>query len=781
MKSSRLIFYALLALLGTSMGSKTACANACQTVAADLVFTSTKDMTDYYAEQCVEALRDETLFVCMRSYCTDKEVEAGIAYYIDYCQKYGSLDLLPYTIIDNITTADVQKWPQIEPLDLLQSHVYETPVYITAPLFQLSLRTIVEWDNSLTHRANYGYAMFGFFGIVILIGAVARLINLVQIRLSGQSLEGTTTPSKISGLQRLAKRYITTPALVLNRAAEPVGWCTVPPRLQSVTIAAFVIVNVVLCCVEYRVFKYNLYWPSIPTQLWRYIADRTGVISLANLVLIWAFGTRNNVLIWLTGWNFSTFNQFHRWAARVATIEAILHSIGYTVLEFRSGGKKQYYAQWSEQYWWMGAVATVTMSLLVGASIHPVRKYVYDAFLMIHIALALLTLVAMFYHVKIMDGEYNPYIWACVAVWSFDRALRIGRIALLNRTSFRATAKYNPESDVVRIEVPVRIAGARPSPGTYYYLYSLHGTKFWESHPFTLAAWNTQKDATAAGNGTLSFIVRPHDGFTARLRNYLVSRQDKEDGTLSSEKSLRVAIEGPYGPGHNVEAYDSALFIIGGMGITVALAYIQALCEKLTSQRTLKLRKLYLVWSIRDIELFRDVYERDLSHHLAAIRSHTGGFDLQIALYLTRQSAKMAVDNVTVKKLMLTANEKAIGPLTVPAPGNDNAVVAAADRTDTPPSSSSSSLRAKPSNGFGNEDDPVKATKLAPSISVFENRPRVQDIIAAGAQECRPAGGKLAVVCCGPASLADDTRAAVVEALGEKDAQIDFFPEFFDW
>lgn len=36
----------------------------------------------------------------------------------------------------------------------------------------------------------------------------------------------------------------------------------------------------------------------------------------------------------LTGWHFGTFNNFHRWIARVATLQAVIHSIGYTVLVF---------------------------------------------------------------------------------------------------------------------------------------------------------------------------------------------------------------------------------------------------------------------------------------------------------------------------------------------------------------------------------------------------------------------------------------------------------------
>ena len=75
-------------------------------------------------------------------------------------------------------------------------------------------------------------------------------------------------------------------------------------------------------------------WPSVSAQVWRYVADRTGIISTANLALIWTFGVRNNTLLWLTGWDFATYNNFHHWVARVATVQAVVHSIAYTVLIF---------------------------------------------------------------------------------------------------------------------------------------------------------------------------------------------------------------------------------------------------------------------------------------------------------------------------------------------------------------------------------------------------------------------------------------------------------------
>lgn len=97
---------------------------------------------------------------------------------------------------------------------------------------------------------------------------------------------------------------------------------------------------------------------------------------MANMPLMWVFAMRNNLLLWLTGWSFTTFNQFHRWIARIATIEAVIHSIGYTVEAFlglwhssislkakrnTDGGKTEYVEEWNEQYWYMGVIVQILL------------------------------------------------------------------------------------------------------------------------------------------------------------------------------------------------------------------------------------------------------------------------------------------------------------------------------------------------------------------------------------------------------------------------------------
>lgn len=193
-----------------------------------------------------------------------------------------------------------------------------------------------EYDTHLV----YGWYMYYFWILVVSLGICSRLLAWIT-KIRGQKWQDVADhESHISkpehGVKRLLyawlKRYITVPAAFGDRCSQPLGWCTIPPRAQTLTITAFVVFNAVLCCTNYRLTDGNLYWPKKSDQLLRFVSDRTGIISLANLPLVWLFGMRNDVLMWLTGWGFGTYNAFHRWSARVATLQAVVHSLGYTLM-----------------------------------------------------------------------------------------------------------------------------------------------------------------------------------------------------------------------------------------------------------------------------------------------------------------------------------------------------------------------------------------------------------------------------------------------------------------
>ena len=73
-------------------------------------------------------------------------------------------------------------------------------------------------------------------------------------------------------------------------------------------------------------------WPPVYKQILRYVADRTGILSFANLPLLRIFAGRNNIFLWATGWSFATFNLFHRHVACIATVQAVVHTALYIAM-----------------------------------------------------------------------------------------------------------------------------------------------------------------------------------------------------------------------------------------------------------------------------------------------------------------------------------------------------------------------------------------------------------------------------------------------------------------
>ncbi|KAL2110417.1 hypothetical protein VUR80DRAFT_1177 [Thermomyces stellatus] len=97
----------------------------------------------------------------------------------------------------------------------------------------------------------------------------------------------------------------------------------------------------------------------------------------------------------------------------------------------------------------------------------------------------------------------------------------------------------------------------------------------------------------------MTFLIRPYDGFTSRLREM-----------AARNASPRVLVEGPYGTTHLLDTFDDVLFIVGGSGIAVPLAYLSKLA---TSPHV---RSVKIAWSVREASLVTEVLQRDMPNLL---------------------------------------------------------------------------------------------------------------------------------------------------------------------
>lgn len=312
------------------------------------------------------------------------------------------------------------------------------------------------------------------------------------------------------------------------------------------------------------------------------------------------------------------------------------------------------------------------MCLAAGLAFLPLRMSFYEAFLALHIVLVVLMLVGCWYHLVPhfgFDFGYEVWLYIAFAFWAADRLARLARLAFYNHLfSSEAVVEAIPDTNILQITVfPRTTLGF--GPGQHSFLYFVGLGKFWESHPFSVAGW---KDGTQTSAGrpvvyplsspapqsqdndreekqrtygmattsydadhrahfnparpSLRFLTRVHSGATATLQRRLSSHSSFLSSDDSPNLKISVYNEGPYG-GHQAALQplynaDTVLCLVGGIGITNALGYIQEYSTLRKRQRqtdgdgspcsasrgiTMRAKRFILAWTAREMALIRHV------------------------------------------------------------------------------------------------------------------------------------------------------------------------------
>lgn len=540
-------------------------------------------------------------------------------------------------------------------------------------------------------------------------------------------------------------------------------------RWQFFILVTFALINLGLGFGFYDVFPTNLYWPDTRLQYARYIADRIGIMSIANIPLIWLFATRNNLVSYLTGWSFEAMMQFHRWVAVISTVQAIIHSIAYTVVAFLSGGWKHYQLLWLKRYWACGGLATVLMSGMVAFSIYPLfRKHLYEVFLLLHGAFAIGVFIGLWYHVEIFNGAYNGFLWPCILLWLLDRIARLTRLLRTNLPLRKTIATYHPESNIIWLKVPS--SEKNPTAGSYYFLYFLNGLIGHQSHPFTLAGWEKGED----GRTQLTFAIRPYRGITSRLRNAILSNQIPDSDKIGDRRLYALA-EGPYNSTCNLGIYDDITFVVGGTGVALVLSYLSGLATRSRqedSSISSHLQQLRIIWAVREEAFFRQTFEQEMNQYLLElIEQSSHKPSIQLDIYVTTHPTspflpiQQQAEDIHETSELLSSRKSSLD--------EDNAI--SGPMYDAR-SSIEERLLPSASRGAHTDHEDIR-------VKVFHHcRPKLEEAIVGRNFTVQDdmSQWKRAIFACGPPSMARDTRAAVVKAVG-LGYDIDFFSESYSW
>lgn len=383
----------------------------------------------------------------------------------------------------------------------------------------------------------FSVALCGYFLLLVLIGSI---YNFVRV-------SGMTRAINNSSVSKLAQKYVIFPALLTNGKFQQYygyKWASAlfPNRVEFIVDLFLFGLQMGFYCAPYYQ-SIGFFYGSTAHSWQRYIADRTGVMAFGKIPLLVLFAGRNNFLLFITGWSQSTFLHFHKVLALWMTLDVLIHSVAYTVMELGS-----YVLALQDVYFACGVAATVFSFLICGFAIHSIRNNFYQLFLFIHVLFAIAFIIMCWYHCNILG--WCEWLIAACAVWFFDRLVRVFRIIAVGSKQATITAV---DDDLLKVEMEKPSSYSIHS-GQYAYLY-FGGLCFWENNPFTIVCKNNK----------LTAYIRVKKGITKSLLNKALTN----GGTLTKN----VFIEGPYSisGGGGINKMDDLLLIAGGAGAPAIL------------------------------------------------------------------------------------------------------------------------------------------------------------------------------------------------------------------
>ncbi|KAK6379995.1 ferric-chelate reductase Frp1 [Exophiala oligosperma] len=639
----------------------------------------------------------------------------------------------------------------------------------------------------------YFYMQKMFWVVIGSVIAFATLLNILDHILLWQRQRSLDAKPK----SFLWAFYATMTAISreINASSLPtyqLGWLKIrsPPLDKVIVVLSYLITVCVFCFYRYD---------TTDQWSWENIAYRCGCMAQTQLPLIFLLAGKQNIIGFLSGVGYERLSWLHRWVARVLWLTATFH-LGFW---FRSWARYDYIKVKlaTDNMTQTGFAAWCILTAIVATSFAPMRRLSYEVFLVVH-----LILFSGFIGCVIIHVDYGPgYVWACVAIFFFDRVLRFVITLFANFSFFhrqlpgrdwlwanRATLTPLP-GNITRITIDKPVL--RWTAGQHVFL-SCHTVVPLQSHPFSIASIQSDEK--------LEFLVQAKGGGTKRFHRFAqkgMGLPSHEDLPVTRQKL--VGVEGPYGRIRPLRQFDSICLFAGSTGATFTVPLMRDIVQRWKTGVlgsgivTKRIRFIWVVKARDRVSWFQKQLETALMD-VDEVRRHDGHSDkeLDLSIYVTcddkleasnseaicepsahgtaeiatlqTKQAATEKEKVTDEKVdvrSVASNEDVqdgCGPdgtcccrSTVDEDGQPKTCCCCA-ASSSAESSSSSSI---------NEKDASEAIVPTQRLKMVAGRPKPRSIIRKVLEE---AEGESAVVVCGPQGLQDDVRRSVVALSDER-------------
>ncbi len=186
------------------------------------------------------------------------------------------------------------------------------------------------------------YTLTVLAGIIVLLAIFRVVIHSVRYIRTLTCLNNDTqryfrTPNLAYGA---VKQHLLYAPLFRRRHLRELhfGWFHmgyVPSRFQSLFLTAVIIMNVTLSVA-------GIEWNGTRAAALSHLRNRTGTLSVINMIPLVVLAGRNNPLISLLSISFDNFNLVHRWFGRIVVLQALAHSVAEVINVVEQGKQRSW-------------------------------------------------------------------------------------------------------------------------------------------------------------------------------------------------------------------------------------------------------------------------------------------------------------------------------------------------------------------------------------------------------------------------------------------------------
>lgn len=582
------------------------------------------DMQYYFNCQC-----EDVVAIGAMSYCAienNVNLHDFVSNYNDNCVELG----YPAFTVDDIKTAYENATKYIKTVEEYGTFNYTTDILRTPIAFEAADYTL-GYDTYYYFYQNYSWGIiFGliFLAFWVLVFVFGGIYQLLFKRLTSNKLVRLHNATWF----RLYKQPV---------SLFGVEWGFLAfNKVETYVVAANIAIFLIGSCIKYHLFEGNFFFTGKASQLSRYVGDRTGFLAMFPFNMCVLFATRNNFLLWCTGWNFASFLNYHKFLARMTIILSCVHGMAYWAYIVQI----DYYAESYEDQYFIAGVAAIAIVLviLITASYTFFRKRFYELFLLLHIGLAAGFIVAMWYHLKIL--EYIQTLLPLIAVWCLDRVLRVFRMFVMfgGYRSNKITVFENENGDKNDIFLRLDVDNYNKKwfnvkDGNIGFVYFQTWYGFWQSHPFTII--KIKEDDSFA------FVIKVKKGITSRIYKSIIA-------TGGKSKNFKVCVEGPYGTTKTnlTRQYDNLSVVTVGTGVAGPIGYLNH--HRNTEISEEKKNENVLYWGVKSLNVV-NAFKKEL----LTLTNLENKKNIQIIIYCKNYVQRVDTDSTSSKELSSDGKE----------------------------------------------------------------------------------------------------------------------------